>query len=117
MKLIENLFNKKVKPTWVNYPPVLINLINSGKTDLTPWRLLDEELSIKISISLKNRYNRHLFPFAMRKNNDDIACFEQNCGERVKIIHDYSSKGWEDEGEFLSFNDWLIEVENEMKDW
>ncbi|MBA4851263.1 hypothetical protein [Emticicia sp. BO119] len=117
MKLIAYLFPKKVKPDWVNYPAELNELINSGQTDLTPWRLLDKELSVSISASLKKRYNRQLFPFAMRKNNDDVACFEKNCGDKVKIIHDFSSKGWENEGEFPNFNDWLAEVKNEMRDW
>lgn len=117
MKLIAYLFPKKVKPAWVDYPPELIELIYADQTDLLLWRLLDTELSIKISISLRNSYNRELFPFAMRKSNDDVACFEKNCGEKIKIIHDFSSKGWENEGEFLNFNDWLIDVENEMKDW
>jgi hypothetical protein len=106
-----------MKPDWVNFPPKLVNLINNGQTDLTPWCLLDTELSIKISESLKNRYNRHLFPFAKRKNNDDVACLEKNCDQKIKIINGYTTKGWETQEEFQNFDDWLKDVEGEMKDW
>lgn len=39
--------------------------------------------------------------------SDDIACWERNKNEKIIIIHDYASEGYENVREFDNFWDWL----------
>lgn len=58
--------------------------------------------------------NRKLIPFARRDDNDDIACFEVEKGEKVQIIHDFASEGYEQRNEYNDFWDWLKDAIDEM---
>ena len=58
--------------------------------------------------------NRKLIPFARRDDNDDIACFEVGKGEKVQIIHDFASEGYEQRNEYNDFWDWLKDAIDEM---
>ncbi|MDE6657473.1 MAG: hypothetical protein K2J88_02685, partial [Oscillospiraceae bacterium] len=58
--------------------------------------------------------NRNLIPFARRSDCDNIACFEVGAGEKVFIIHDFSSSGFEQESEFEDFKSWFLDAIAEM---
>ena len=58
-------------------------------------------------LGLRNRYpDRLLVPFAVRQDNDDVACWDIDQGN-VAVVHDFASPGWERRGEFPGFYDWL----------
>lgn len=67
---------------------------------------------------LAERYpNRELFPFAYRQDNDDVACWANGMGEKVFIIHDFASFGYEDEGTFDDVWTWFRSAIEETIDW
>lgn len=75
---------------------------------------MDEHLDIRISGLIKRFPERKLVPFARRYNNDDIACFEVGEGEKVFIIHDFSSPGWERRREYDNIWLWLKDAVDEL---
>lgn len=100
-------------------------LIELGMTDISRWRLFEEEGAERYSQSLRKRYpKRHLFAFAYAVGNDDIACFEEGKGKRVVVVHDFASEGWESRQEYEDFWEWLrdavrymIEFEREEEEY
>ena len=84
-----------------------------GNLDL--WYLMTkEQVEIRI-IGLKNRYpERQLVPFARRDDGDDIACFEIGKGNKVQIVHDFASAGYEQRKEYDCFWDWFKDAVEEM---
>ena len=76
---------------------------------------MEEERGLKRLKGVTERYpNRKLIPFARRDDNDDIACFEVEEGEKVQIIHDFASEGYEQRNEYNDFWDWLKDAIDEM---
>lgn len=72
------------------------------------WRLIDKNTAKKRMEELMERYpDRQLIPFAKRDDCDDIACFEAPDNEKVYIVHDYASSGWEQREIFDSLWDWV----------
>ncbi|WP_252216793.1 hypothetical protein [Clostridium sp. VAP41] len=93
------------------YPEPFLKVIKLNLVDFDQWYIMDEERVINRLKGLRERYpNRKLIPFARRDDNDDIACFEANKGERVQIIHDFASVGCEQRKEYNCFWDWLTEA-------
>jgi hypothetical protein len=67
---------------------------------------------------LKERYPaRELFPFAMRTDCDDVACWERGNLERVVIIHDFADPGWEQEAVFDTYWDWFRSAINDFAEF
>jgi len=67
---------------------------------------------------LAERYpSRELFPFAYRQDNDDVACWSKSTGEKVFIIHDFASPGWEDENVFEDIWTWFRSAIEETALW
>ena len=108
-----------------HYPQFYKKILELNLIDFDYWYLMNsEQIDIRIN-GLKSRYpNRKLVPFARRDDNDDIACFEVDKGERVQIIHDFASVGYEQRGEYDSFKDWvkaaieeLMNMDNIDIDW
>ena len=83
--------------------------------DLDLWYLMNkEQVEIRIK-GLKDRYpQRKLIPFARRDDGDDIACFEVGKENRVQIIHDFASAGYEQRKEHECFWDWFRDAVEEM---
>jgi len=53
--------------------------------------------------------DRCIVPFAIRDDNDDVACFDGNdhSGDpKVHIVHFFASAGWEDRGSYDNFEAW-----------
>lgn len=85
---------------------------------ITPWHLLEAERARIDVRGLAERYpSRELFPFARRQDNDDVACWAKGMGERVFIIHDFASPGFEDEGGFDDVWSWFRQAIEETIDW
>ena len=47
-------------------------------------------------------------------DSDDIACFEIDFGEKVFIVHDYATEGFERRQEFDDFWSWFISAIKEL---
>jgi len=92
-----------------SYPKFFVEIIKMNFLDYGDWYLMNKNQILIRKEGLNDRYpNRKLIPFARRDDNDDIACFDLDCVEKVFIIHDFSSEGYESRGEFDNFKSWLI---------
>lgn len=67
---------------------------------------------------LAKRYpTRTVFPFAYRQDNDDLACWSKDTGEKVFVIHDFASPGWENEAAFDDLWSWFRSAVEETISW
>ena len=100
------------------YPEEFERIVNQNLIDLTPWHILSGELLKSKYEGLKQRYpNSSLVPFAQRQDNDDVACWKEEDPEKVFIVHDYASEGWEKRRTFSSFWDWFKSVVDDMSEF
>lgn len=92
------------------YPQEFLRIVEQNLLDFDPWIILQgERLRIRYQ-GLQDRYpNRLLIPFARREDNDDVACWEVG-NDKIFIIHDYSTQGYENKKEIDNFWDWLREA-------
>ena len=97
-----------------SYPYSLFKVIEFGLIDYGRWYLMPIDNIVDRKNGLESRYNRKLIPFARRGDNDDIACFEVGQGERVFIIHDFATSGWERRQEYDNFWEWFKIAIDEM---
>lgn len=106
-------------PAWLEYPRAYERLLEQNLVNITPWHIMTaEEVKLRYK-GLSTRYpKRQLFPFAYRQDNDDVACWEAGEGERVFIIHDFASPGWEiSKSNFEDLWSWFREAVEETIDW
>ncbi|MGN2337630.1 hypothetical protein ACTFIN_05835 [Clostridium cagae] len=97
------------------YPDSFSKVIELNLLDFDLWYIMDEERVLNRLKGVTERYpNRKLIPFARRDDNDDIACFEVGKGEKVQIIHDFTSEGYEQRKEYNDFWAWLETAISEM---
>lgn len=98
-----------------HYPDSFLKAVELNLLDFDLWYIMDEERVLNRLKGLKERYpNRELIPFARRDDNDDIACFEVGKGEKVHVIHDFASEGYEQRKEYSDFWAWLDDAVSEM---
>ena len=108
----------KNRPSWVEYPSSFCRLVEQMLVDLTPWHIMKaKEVLVRFEDLCKRYPSRELFPFAYRQDNDDIACWAKGQGEKVFIIHDFFSPGWENEGEFGDVWSWFLSAVEETIAW
>jgi hypothetical protein len=117
INIYDYLLPENTRPVWLAYPAGLVELIRSGRVTMTPWHTSKVEAVAWDLVQLKTRLGRDLVPFAYRQDREDLACFEKGKGPAVIIIHDNTEPGWEDEGSYPSFADWLREAELEAASW
>ena len=97
------------------YPESYLKVIDLKLLDFDHWFLMNPKQLIERRKELLKRYpNRNLVPFAGRYDSDDIACFEVYYGERVFIVHDFASEGYERRQEFDDFWSWFISAIKEL---
>lgn len=114
-KMDIKLPNKSKLPNEFIYPESFLKVVRLNLINLDPWIIMNSDQVVSRMDGLKNRYpTRVLVPFARRIDNDDLACFEQLKGERVQVIHDFASTGFEQRKEFNVFWDWFKEAIDEM---
>lgn len=112
-----SLIPQNILPPGFKYPSEYLWLINRRLVFLNPWILFFGEGSELIRYSgLRKRYpNRTLVPFARRLSNDDVACWENDDNQRVVVVNDFESSGWEDSGEvYPNFWAWFKAAVDEM---
>ncbi len=56
-------------------------------------------------------------PSTPRQDNDDVACWSNGAGEKVFVIHDFASAGWESEAEFSDVWAWFRSAIDETIAW
>jgi hypothetical protein len=89
------------RPAWLEYPHSFQRIAEQQLIHVTPWHIMEGPRALTQWRGLAQRYpTRELFPFAYRQDNDDVACWERGMGEKVFVIHDFASPGWENEGGF-----------------
>ena len=89
------------------YPLQFVRVVELGLTNLEPWQIIDGDQLRNRLAGLRERYpQRSLVPFALRQDNDDVACWDTAAGN-VVIVHDFASPGWEQCSEFHDFYGWL----------
>jgi len=100
------------------YPESYEKIVELGLVNFNIWFLMEKEQATSIYNGMKERYpNRNLIPFAKRADNDDTACFEIGKGNKVQLIHDFTSEGFEQRKEFNDFWEWVESAINEMIDY
>jgi hypothetical protein len=113
----EYLIPEALRPAWLAYPVEFVEMVMLGRVKLVPWKLYKAEGSLRTHNRFKTHLGRDLVPFAHRQDREDLACFERGKGHAVMIIHDNTDPGYEDEGSFLTFTDWLRAAEEEAASW
>lgn len=100
----------------ITYPKKYNRLLDLGLNNFEPWRILSIDDGIKYKDDLKKRYpSRDLLPFAMRTDCDDVACWNlKEDKNKVIIIHDFASEGWEQQGGFKDFDEWFANALDDM---
>ena len=94
-------------PPDFEYPPEFIRVVELGLTNLEPWWIVQGQLLRDRFQGLRKRYpDRKLILFAIRQDNDDVACWDIEQGN-VAVVHDFASPGWERRAEFAGFYDWF----------
>jgi hypothetical protein len=96
-------------PDWVQVPEGYVKLLRTGAREFSPYYIIvDPEFSASYNLHLAERYpHLTLFMFAKRGDNDTIATFSKDAPGKVILINDFSTKGYELDGEFESFWDWF----------
>ena len=97
------------------FPPSFLKVVELNLVDYEYWYLMNKEQILIRREGLQKKFpKRNLIPFARRDNNDDIACFEIGFEEKVFIVHDFASEGFERRQEFDSFWSWFISAIKEL---
>lgn len=109
------IFNVQQMFEGYEYPREFLKIVELNLIDFDFWYVMPkEQLEIRIK-GLKDRYpDRKLIPFARRDDCDDIACFEVGKENKVQIIHDFASAGYEQRKEYDCFWDWFKDAIEEM---
>ena len=111
-----SLLNESERPSWLEYPEPFLRIVDQQLVDFTPWYVMDREQVVDRYEGLKNRYpQRELFPFARRDDSDDVACWESPKADKVVIIHDFASAGYEQRETYPSLWDWLKRAIDDMR--
>ena len=97
------------------FPESYLKVLDLKLVDFDHWFLMSLEQLMVRKKQLEERYpNRKLIPFAGRYESDDIACFEIGFEEKVFIVHDFSSDGFERRQEFADFWSWFVSAIKEL---
>ena len=103
------------KPDWFEYPAEYRRLVDQGISCFEPWCLLHGEALTEKLDGLAQRYpDRQLMPFARRTDNDDVACWERDMGQKIVIVHDFATPGWESRGTHPDFWSWFRQAIDDM---
>ena len=113
-----DLLDEEDLPSWFRYPEPFLRTVGTGLTRFPPWRTLEGIYSASLMEDLKKRFPaRDLFPFALRTDCDDVACWERGNLDRVEVIHDFASPGWEQEASFETYWDWFRSAINDFAEF
>ena len=108
----------KELPISFKYPKEFLWVLENGVNQLTPWIILDKEFILSRYSSLRKRYpSRNLFPFASRQDCDDLACWDLNDNNKIKIIEDYTRANPFEDVTYDTFLDWFRQAIDDMIDF
>lgn len=94
-------------PEDFTYPPEFIRTVELGLVNIEPWWIMSGDRLRQRHLGLAERYPaRTVVPFAIRQDNDDVACWEVPSGA-VVVLHDFASPGHEERQRFDAFYSWL----------
>jgi len=113
---VAELLKADILPAGFEYPREFLRVVELGLSDLEPWLVLEgEQLHLRHQ-GLRERFpGRSLVPFACRQDNDDVACWDVDGGDRrVVVVHDFASPGWEQRAQFAEFKDWLRQAVEDL---
>lgn len=106
------------RPAWLVYPRAFCHLVEQSFVHVPPWHLFEAQEALVRLRGLADRYpSRELLPFAYRQGDDDIACWSRGEGEKVYVIHDFASPGWESGGQFEDTWSWLRAAVEDCIKW
>jgi hypothetical protein len=104
-------------PGGFEYPREFVRVVELGLTNIEPWWIIDGDRLRSRFAGLRERYyGRSLVPFAIRQDNDDVACWDTAAGN-VVIIHDFASPGYEQRAEFGDFYAWFRQAIEDLIDF
>lgn len=103
-------------PSGFQYPASFLRVLGLGLTNIEPWHMLEGARLRERWRGLGQRFPaRALIPFAIRQDNDDVACWDlaKEAGTIV-VIQDFSPQGWEALAEHLDFYAWLRQAVEDL---
>jgi hypothetical protein len=118
-QLVAELLSVGDLPEGFWYPSSFVRVVELGLTNLEPWHILEGDRLRERNQGLAQRFpNRSLVPFAIRQDNDDVACWDLTLGGgRVTVVHDFAAPGWESRAEFSDFYTWLRQAVEDLIDF
>lgn len=103
-----NLNNFYISKIDFEYPESYEKIVDLGLVNFDVWFLMEKKQATSIYRGMQERYpNRKLIPFAKRADNDDTACFEIGKENKIQLIHDFTTEGFEQRGEFEDLWEWV----------
>lgn len=114
-----DMAHAQTKPAWLILPELYVRVVHNELFNFKPWWIVnDNDFVEKYNNGLKDRFpDKEFFMFAKRLDNDVIAVFSKEHGERVLLLNDFSSKGWEQNGSFENFEEWFVTTVKEFIDF
>jgi hypothetical protein len=110
-----NKLPKEILEKGFEYPESFNKIIELKLLDFDFWYIMNEEQALRRLAGLRVRYpKRYLVPFARRDDNDDIACFDLEEPNKVQIIHDFASEGFEQRKTYTDLWEWIQDAIHEM---
>ena len=89
------------------YPRDFVRIVELELTNLEPWWIVGGKILHDRFVGLQARYvSRKLVPFAVRQDNDDVACWDVDTGG-ISVVHDFASAGFEQRDRYPNFAAWF----------
>ena len=109
------LFDASALYEGFEYPQGLKKIVELDLVYFDWWFIMEAAFANSYARGLALRYpERKLVPFAKREDCDDVACFEAGKPDKVEVIHDFASPGWEQRQEYDDFWSWFLAVIQDM---
>jgi hypothetical protein len=114
---VADLLGSDELPDGFEYPREFFRVVELGMTNIEPWHIIGGDRLRSRYLGMQKRYqDRRLVPFAVRQDNDDVACWDAPAST-VAIVHDFASPGWEQRAELPSFYAWLRQAIEDLIDF
>jgi hypothetical protein len=105
-------------PNGFKYPDEFIWMLDLPITNLKPW-IFHSGVGLKSRYEgIKKRYpKRSLIPFAFRQDCDEVACWDLEDNNKVKIIEDFTRANPNEDVIYDNFFQWLKQAIVDMIDF
>jgi hypothetical protein len=109
------LIDEKELPARFKYPKEFLWVLDIPLSNLKPWIFHSGEGLKSRYEGIKKRYpDRLLIPFAFRQDCDEVACWDLNDNNKIKVIEDYTRANPFEDVEYNTFLDWLKQAVEDM---